>query len=67
MVNMFFKKAMASMFNMPSEQVESILNAAEAFKDSEIDKNLVVRLFNKFSKKSPSEINRILEAIDMQF
>jgi len=67
MANMFLKKTMASMLNMPSEQVEAILNAAEAFKSNEIDRNLAMKLFDKISKKSPKEINKILEAIDMQF
>lgn len=67
MANMFLKKTMASMLNMPSDQVEAILNAAEAFKSNEIDRNLAIRLFDKFSKKSPQEINRILQMIDKEF
>ena len=64
---MFLKKTMASMLNMPSDQVEAILNAAEAFKSNEIDRSLAIRLFDKFSKKSPQEINRILQMIDKEF
>ena len=67
MANMFLKKTMASMLNMPSEQVEAILNAAEAFKSNEIDRSLAIRLFDKFSKKSPQEINKILQMIDKEF
>ena len=67
MANMFLKKTMASMLNMPSEQVEAILSAAEAFKSNEINRNLAIKLFDKISKKSPKEINEILEAIDTQF
>lgn len=67
MVNVFLKKTMASMLNMPSEQVEAILNYAEAFKSNEIDRNLAIKLFNKLSKKTPQEINKILETIDSQF
>ena len=67
MANMFLKKTMASMLNMPSEQVEAILNAAEAFKSNEINRDLAIKLFNKFANKSPKEINKVLEAIDMQF
>ena len=44
---------MASMLNMPSDQVDAILNAAEAFSNNEIDRNLAIKLFDKFSKKTP--------------
>lgn len=67
MANIFLKKTMASMLNMPNDQVEAILNAAEAFKSNEIDRGLAIKLFDKFSKKSPKEINRILEMIDKEF
>ena len=64
MANIFLKKTMASMLNMPSEQVESILNAAEAFKNNEIDRNRAIKIFNKLSKKTPKEINEILKCVD---
>ena len=67
MANIFLKKTMASMLNMPSDQVEAILNAAEAFKSNEIDRGLAIKLFDKFSKKSPKEINEILSYIDKNF
>jgi hypothetical protein len=67
MGNVFLKKTMASMLNMPSEQVDAILNAAEAFRSNEIDRNLAIKLFDKISKKSPQEINRILQMIDKEF
>ena len=67
MPNIFLKKTMASMLNMPSDQVDVILNAAEAFKSNEIDRNLAMKIFDKFSKKSPKEINRALQKIDMEF
>lgn len=67
MANMFLKKTMASMLNMSSDQVESILNAAEAFKNNQIDRELAIKLFNKFSTKSPKEINKMLERIDKEF
>lgn len=66
MANIFLKKTMASMLDMPMEQVDAILNAAEAFKSNEIDRNLAINLFNKMSKKSPQEINRILKTIDKE-
>ena len=43
MANIFLKKTMASMLNMPSDQVDAILNAAEAFKSNEIDRNRAIR------------------------
>ena len=61
---MFLKKTMASMLNMPSDQVESILNAAEAFKSNEIDREMAIKVFNKVSKKTPKEINEILRYIN---
>lgn len=67
MANMFLKKTMASMLNMPSEQVEAILNAAEAFRSNEIDRNLAIKLFDKFTKKTPKEINKMLKFVDDNF
>lgn len=67
MVNIFLKKTMASMLNMPSDQVDAILNAAEAFSNNEIDRNLAIKLFDKFSKKTPKEINQMLKFVDENF
>ncbi len=64
MANIFLKKTMASMLNMPTEQVDAIINAAEAFKSNEINRELAIAVFNKLSSKSPKEINGILEMID---
>ena len=58
---------MASMLNMPSDQVDAILNAAEAFSNNEIDRNLAIKLFDKFSKKTPKEINHMLKFVDENF
>ena len=46
MANIFLKKTMASMLNMPMEQVDAILNAAEAFKSNEIDRGAAIELFD---------------------
>ena len=67
MANVFLKKTMASMLNMPSDQVEAILNAAEAFSNNEIDRNLAIKLFDKFAKKTPKEINQMLKFVDENF
>lgn len=64
MANIFVKKTMASMLNIPKEQVDAILDAAEAFKNSEIDRARAFKVFNKLSKKTPKEINEILKAVD---
>lgn len=66
MANIFLKKTMASMLNMPSDQVDAILSAADAFRSNEIDRNLAIKLFDKISKKKPQEINRILQMIDRE-
>lgn len=67
MANIFLKKTMTSMLNMPSDQVDAILNAAEAFKNNEIDRDLAVKLFDKFSKKTPKEINKMLKFVNDNF
>jgi hypothetical protein len=54
---------MASALNMPMEQVDAILNAAEAFKSNEIDRATAIEVFNKMAKKYPNEINKILKAV----
>lgn len=67
MANIFLKKTMASMLDMPMEQVETILNAADAFKSNEIDRELAIKVFNKLADKKPSDINKVLELIDDNF
>lgn len=67
MVNMFLKKTMASMLNLPNDQVEAILKASEAFSNNEIDRNLAIKLFDKFAKKTPKEINKMLKFVDDNF
>lgn len=67
MANIFLKKTMASVLDMPMEQIDAILNAAEAFKSNEINRELAIKVFNKMSKKNPKEINKVLDSIDKQF
>ena len=62
-MNIFVKKTMASTLGMPMEQVEAIINAAEAFRSNEIDRNTAIEVFNKLSKKSPKEINELLKTL----
>jgi hypothetical protein len=62
-MNIFVKKTMASTLGMPMEQVDAILNAAEAFKSNEIDRATAIEVFNKMSKKNPKEINEVLKAL----
>lgn len=63
-MNIFVKKTMASTLGMPMEQVDAILNAAEAFKSNEIDRATAIEVFNKMSKKNPKEINEVLKALN---
>ena len=62
-MNIFVKKTMASTLGMPMEQVEAILNTAEAFRSNEIDRNTAIDVFNKLAKKSPKEINELLKTL----
>ena len=62
-MNIFVKKTMASTLGMPMEQVDAILNAAEAFRSNEIDRGAAIEVFNKLSKKSPKEINELLKTL----
>lgn len=62
-MNIFVKKTMASTLGMPMEQVDAILNAAEAFKSNEIDRATAIEVFNKMSKKNPKEINEVLKTL----
>ena len=64
MANIFVKKAMSSALNMPGEQVDAILKAADAFKSNEIDRDLAIEVFNKVSKKNPKEINSLLKKLN---
>ena len=59
-MNIFVKKTMASTLGMPMEQVDAILNAAEAFRSNEIDRATAIEVFNKLSKKTPAQINESL-------
>jgi hypothetical protein len=59
-MNIFVKKTLASTLGMPIEQVDAILNAAEAFKSNDIDRKAAIEVFNKLSKKTPSQINDLL-------
>jgi len=64
MANMILKKAISSMLNVPIEQMDTILNVAETFKNNEIDRKLAIELLNKFSKKTPKEINTFMKFIN---
>lgn len=64
MTNIFLNKAISSMLNMPSEQVDALMKAVDKFKSSEIDRKLALELFNKLSKKTPQEINTFMKFIN---
>jgi hypothetical protein len=63
-MNILVKKTIASALDMPIEQVESILQAAEAFKSNEIDRKKTIELFNKVSVMTPSQINTLLDKLN---
>jgi hypothetical protein len=62
-MNPFLKKTIVSMTGLDGGQVEAIMKAAEAFKSSEIDRNLAMEVFDKMSKKSPREVNEMLKKL----
>jgi hypothetical protein len=64
-MNPFVKKTIVSMTGLDGDQVESIMKAANAFKSSEIDRDLVMEVFDKVSKKSPKEINSLLKEVKL--
>ena len=64
MANFLLKKTIASALGMDSGQVDAILKASEAFKSNSINRDLAIRVFDKVSKKTPSEINELLNIID---
>jgi hypothetical protein len=66
MINVFLKKTMASMLNIPSEQIDAIMEATEVFRSGDIDRNLAMKVFDKLSKKTPKEINNVLNMIDRE-
>ena len=64
MANFLLKKTIASALGMESSQVDAILKASEAFKSNSINRDLAIRVFDKVSKKTPREINELLNIID---
>ena len=64
MANFLLKKTIASALGMESSQVDAILKASEAFKSNSKNMDLAIRVFDKVSKKTPSEINELLNIID---
>ena len=64
MANFLLKKTIASALGMESSQVDAILKASEAFKSNSINRDLAIRVFDKVSKKTPSEINELLNITD---
>ena len=66
-MNVLVKKSLASMLDMSMEQIDAIINMAEVFKSREINRELAMKLFNKFVNKTPKEINEILEKVDKEF
>ena len=64
MANFLFKRTLASLLNLSDSQTDMALKIAHSFKNNDINKSLALSVFEKMGKKTPSEINEILEKID---
>lgn len=58
------KKTIASLLNIPKEQVDMAYAMAEKFNDDKIDKVTMASIIDKLSRKTPEEINSWLKYID---
>lgn len=66
MGNFFFKKAAMSMLGLTSEQLDSIMEMASSFQNNEINQETAFSVFEKLSKKTPQEINDLLEELNQK-
>ena len=64
MANFLVKRTLASLLNLSDAQTDMALKIADSFKNNDINKSLALSVFEKIGKKTPSEINEILEKID---
>ena len=64
MENFLVKRTLASLLNLSDSQTDMALKIADSFKNNDINKSLALSVFEKIGKKTPSEINEILEKID---
>ena len=64
MANFLVKRTLESLLNLSDSQTDMALKIADSFKNNDINKSLALSVFEKIGKKTPSEINEILEKID---
>lgn len=64
MGNFLFKKAAMSMLGLTSAQLDSIIEMASSFQNNEINQEIAFAVFEKLSKKTPQEINDLLEELN---
>lgn len=64
MATFLVKRTLASLLNLSDSQTDMALKIADSFKNNDINKSLALSVFEKIGKKTPSEINEILEKID---
>lgn len=64
MGNFFFKKAAMSMLGLTSDQWNAIMEMASSFQNNEINQEIAFAVFEKLSKKTPQEINDLLEELN---
>ena len=64
MGNFLFKKAAMSMLGLTSDQWNAIMEMASSFQSNEINQETVFSVFEKLSKKTPQEINNLLEDLN---
>jgi hypothetical protein len=63
-MNPFLRKSIATALDMSTKEVDAIMNAASAFRSNEIDREMAMRIFDKLTKKTPSELNEFLKYVE---
>ena len=54
------------MLGLTSAQLDSIIEMASSFQNNEINQETVFAVFEKLSKKTPQEINDLLEELNQK-
>ena len=63
-MNIFAKKTIASLFDVPTEQVDMAFAVADKINDSNVDKTVILSICKKLEKKTPEEINAFFKFVD---
>lgn len=64
MGNALITKMIGSMFDIDKRQIETAMQLAKSFNNKDIDKEMAIQVFEKLSKKTPKEINSLLEELN---